>query len=293
MKESEMESPDPKIAEFKQRVHMEWAGDETAAAWQKYYRQMKDQFARVTQALVDAADPKPGMSVLDLASGTGEPSLSLARRVAPAGKVMATDLSEGMLAALQSNASVEDVTNIETRVCDAQDLPFSAASFDLVTSRFGVMFFVEIDIALAQVRRVLKPSGRIAFMVWGAPEPGTYFGAAAMPFIRRLPVKPDPDAPGPMRYAEPGKFAALVNRSGFADVKETSLNLPAPFRGTPEELLTSMLEIAAPFRNAVARLSESDRQEAEEETYGNLRPLYDGMYTNVTAPVHIVTGVSN
>src|SRR5688500_13588643 len=99
-----MQTVDPKIAEFKRRVHAEWAGDDTAGAWQKYYLPMKEQLGAVTQALVESATPQPGMSVLDLASGTGEPSLSLARRVAPAGTVTATDISEGMLQALRVNA---------------------------------------------------------------------------------------------------------------------------------------------------------------------------------------------
>src|SRR6185503_15727235 len=125
-----MEAANEKLDQFKQRVRMEWAGDETAAAWQKYYPQMKEQLAGVTEALVDAAAPLPGMSVLDLASGTGDPALSLARSVAPNGTVTATDLSEGMLAALRSNAADEGVRNIATQVCDAQALPFSDASFD-------------------------------------------------------------------------------------------------------------------------------------------------------------------
>ena len=288
-----METSASKIAEFKQRVDKEWAGDDIAAAWQKYYPQMKEQLAQVTAALVDAASPRMGMSILDLASGTGEPSLSLARRAAPTGKVTATDLSNGMVAALSANAKAEGVTNIETKVCDAQQLPFPEASFDLVTSRFGVMFFVEIGRALAEIRRVLKPGGRIAFMVWGPPAPGTYFGAAAVPYMRRLAVKPDPDGPGPMRYAEPRKLVQVVEAAGFRDVQEKSLSLDAPYRGSPEHLLASMMEIAAPFRNAAATLSEDDRRAAEQEVYKNLRPLYDGTFTKVTAPVHIVTAVSS
>ena len=282
-----------KVAEFKQRVEKEWASDETAAAWHKHYPQMKEQFAQVTEALIDAAAPRPGMSVLDLASGTGEPALSLARRVAPTGKVTATDFSKGMLDVLSANADAEGVTNIETKVCDAHELPFPDASFDLVTSRFGVMFFGEVGRALAEIRRVVKPGCRIAFMVWGAPEAGSAFGAAALPYMRRLAVKPDPDGPGPMRFAEPGKLARLVEGAGFRDVKETSLKFPAPYRGSPEDFLASMMEIAAPFRNAAATLSERDRSAAEQEVYGNLRPLYDGTFTKVTAPVLIVTGVSS
>jgi ubiquinone/menaquinone biosynthesis C-methylase UbiE len=286
-----MDTQESKVAEFKQRVQKEWAGDDTAAAWKKYYPQMKEQFAQVTQALVDAALPRPGLSVLDLASGTGEPALSLARRVGPTGKVTATDLSKGMLAALSGNANAEGVENIETKACDAHELPFPDARFDLVTSRFGVMFFAEIGRALAEIKRVLKPGGRIAFMVWGAPEPGSYFGAAAMPYMRRLAVKPDPDGPGPMRFAEPAKLARLVEAAGFRDVKEQRSSFAAPYRGSPQALVASMMEIAAPFRNAVATLSDDDRLAAEKEADENLRPIYDGTFTTVTAPVLIVTGM--
>ena len=287
-----MDKADFKVAEFKQRVEKEWAGDDTAVAWQKYYPQMKAQLAQVTDAFVEAAAPRPGMSVLDLASGTGQPALNLAQRVAPTGKVTATDLNGGMLAALSANAVAEGVTNIGTKVCDAQDLPFPDASFDLVTSRFGVMFFADVPRVLGEVRRVLKPGGSIAFLVWGAPAPGTYFGAAAVPYMRRLAVKPDPDGPSPMRFADPGKLVRLVEAAGYSEVREKSLNLPAPFRGSPEELLASMMEMAAPFRNAAATLSEEDRSAAQRDVYDNLRPLYDGTFTKVTAPVLIVTAVS-
>jgi SAM-dependent methyltransferase len=279
----------PTVSEFKQRVEKEWGADETAAAWKKHYPSMKEQLADVTKALVAAADPRPGMLVLDLASGTGEPSLSLARAVAPTGRVTATDLNPNMLEALTANARAEGIANIGTRVCDAHALPFPDASFDLVTSRFGVMFFAEVDRALASIKRVLKSGGRVAFMVWGAPEPGTFFGTMVTPFVRRVAVKPDPDGPGPMRFAEPGKLARLIEAAAFGDVNEQRLLLPAPYRGSPDELLGSTLEIAAPFRAAVASLSEDDRKAAEREVAENLRPLYDGTFTRVTAPVVIVT----
>ena len=287
-----MDASHAKVAEFKERVNKEWAGDETAAAWQKYYPRMKEQLGQVTQALVDAAAPRAGMTVLDLASGTGEPALSLARRVGATGKVTATDLSSGMLSALRTNAAAEGVTNIETKVCDAQELPFPDASFDLVTSRFGVMFFANVAGALTDIKRVLTRGGSVAFLVWGAPAPGTYFGAAAMPYMRRLAIKPDPDGPGPLRFAEPGKLAKLIEAAGFSEVRNSALTLPAPFRGSPEELLTSMMEIAAPFRNAAATLSEDDQRAARQEVLENLRSLYDGTFTKVTAPVLILTGVS-
>lgn len=285
-----MESLGRKVAEFKERVVREWAGDDAAAAWQKHHAAMTRQMAGVTQTLVERARPRPGEAVLDLASGNGEPALSLAMAVAPRGSVVATDLSPFMLAALRENAMEEGIENIETHVVDAHEIPFPDGRFDLVSSRFGVMFFVDIDRALGEVRRVLKPGGRITFLVWGAPSPGTYFGAAAVPYMRRLPVRPDPDAPAPMRFAEPGKLLALVQKAGFTDTEETVHMLPAPFIGPPEELLSQMFEIAAPFRNAAANLSDDDREAAEAEALENLRALFDGNAIQLSAPVLVVTG---
>jgi ubiquinone/menaquinone biosynthesis C-methylase UbiE len=286
-----MNATNERVEELKHVVEADWAGDETARVWRKYYPIMKTQLAEVTQALVDTADPKPGMSVLDLASGTGEPSLSIARRVAPVGRVIATDLSPAMLAVLRENATNEDVTNIDTKVEDAHELSFSDNSFDLVTSRFGVMFFVEIDRALGEIRRVLKPGGRAAFLVWGEPKPGTYFGTAVAPFMRRLDQKPDPDGPGPMRYAEPGKLKALVEAAGFREVNEQVASFDARWPGTPEELLASLLEIAAPLRTVVESMPADLREEATQETYANLRPYFDGTNTVLKAPAVIVTGI--
>ena len=279
------------ISAFKQQVAQDWAGDDAVATWQKHFPKMREQMAAVTNALIEAAQPQPGMRILDLASGNGEPALSLARRVAPNGHVTATDLNEGMLSALRANAEADQVTNIETKVCDAHELPFADGSFDLVTSRFGVMFFADTPAALREITRVLKSGGRVAFLVWGPPGPGTYFGAAALPFMRRLAVKPDPDGPGPMRFAESRKLATVLEEVGFVNVEERSANLPAAYRGSPQELLTCMMDIAAPFRNGAATLSHEERTAAEQEALNNLGAVYDGILTKVTAPVIMVTGM--
>jgi len=239
---------------------------------------------------VDAARVRPGMAVLDLASGSGQPALTIARHVAP-GTVTATDLSKAMLSVVADNARSEGIGNVETKVADGQSLPFPDATFDLVTSRFGVMFFADTPRALGEIRRVLKKGGRAAIMVWGAPEPGSQFGTMVLPYTKRLAVKPDPDGPGPMRFAEPGKLRTLVEAAGFRDVKEEILRIPSPFRGTPQEFFASMMDIAVPFRMAVASLSEEDRRAAEQEANANLQALYDGTFTRVTSPVLIVTGL--
>jgi SAM-dependent methyltransferase len=279
------------ISEFQQRVEKEWTAEDAAAAWRKHYRSMTEQLAGVTKAMVDAAAPRPGMAVLDLASGSGQPALTIAGRVVPGGRVTATDLSGAMLSVLADNARAEGVGNVETRVADAQSLPFPDGAFDLVTSRFGVMFFADTPRALGEIRRVLKKGGRAVFMVWGGPEPGSQFGTMVLPYMKRLAVKPDPDGPGPMRFAEPGKLRALVEAAGFRDVKEEMHRIPSPFRGSPQDFFASMMDIAVPFRTAVASLAEEDRRAAEREADENLRALYDGTYTRVISPVLIVSGL--
>ena len=280
------------INEYKQRVKDEWGSQQTADAWQRHYAELKDQFAPITATLVEAAALTPGLQVLDLASGTGEPSLSIAKRVAPGGSVVATDLNPSMLSALRANAEGAGVSNIQTEPCDAHELPFPDGTFDRVTSRFGVMFFVETPRALAEAKRVLKPGGRLTFAVWGQPIPGSYFGSVALPFIKRLPEPPDADAPGPMRFAEPGKLASIYRQAGFQQVEESSHVLDTPFHGTPRQLFDEMVDLAVPFQRVLATLPDEVKSEAEGEVFANLHSLESDGAIRVTAPIVIVSGTA-
>lgn len=279
---------DVKAAQYQQQVLADWATDETASAWQKHYPRMTSQLAGVTRALIEAADPRPGMRVLDLASGPGEPALSLARGVAPDGEVVATDFSPHMLSALRTNAAALGLTNIQMLVADAQELPFGEAEFDLVTSRFGPMFFIDIQKALGHVYRTLKPGGRVAFAVWGPSVPGTYFADTVGPFVRRLATPLDPDGPGPMRFAETGKLANELEASGFEQIEEQIRSIPAAWQGSPEDLLSSVQEIASPFRKIVESLSDEDRQAAYHEAIESMRPRFDGSQVHTQAPILIL-----
>ena len=117
--------------------------------------------------IVERAHVAPGMTVLDLASGHGEPAFALAAAVGPTGHVTATDQGPALLAIAEERARGEGLTNMTFRVADAHALPFPDGTFDRVTSRLGVMYFVELERAMQEVRRVLKPGGRVTFMAWG------------------------------------------------------------------------------------------------------------------------------
>jgi len=121
-----------------------------------------------THALVDYARPQAGMQVLDLASGTGEPAITLASRIGPEGHVVALDLSPELLQIAEERGRERHLTNLTTRQADANNLPFPDQSFDLITSRFGVMFLDED--ALREACRVLRPGSRACFLAWGPFE---------------------------------------------------------------------------------------------------------------------------
>jgi ubiquinone/menaquinone biosynthesis C-methylase UbiE len=108
-------------------------------------------------------------TVLDVAAGTGEPGLTIAT-IVKSGKVVITDLAEGMLEVARDNATKKGITNYETVACDVCELPFDDETFDAVSCRFGFMFFANMLMAAKEMARVLKPGGRIATSVWGAPD---------------------------------------------------------------------------------------------------------------------------
>lgn len=127
-------------------------------------------FGAATALMVDMADVKPGDRVLDIAAGTGEQTLVAARRVGPSGSVLATDVAGGMLEIAAEELRKAGLTNVETRVMDAQHLELESDSFDAVISRMGIMLIPDRDRALAEIKRVLKPGGRLAAIVWSTPE---------------------------------------------------------------------------------------------------------------------------
>src|SRR5260221_2414752 len=155
-----MSTTDIQVEQFKEMVRQEWTDEATVTAWSKWYPQMAVQTQAATKLLLEIAQIKPGIQVLDVAGGAGEPSVSLARAVGANGHVTVTDLSAGMLDANEKNARKAGLTNVSFQQADAHALKFPDQRFDLVTSRFGVMYFADGPEALKEIYRVLKPGGR-------------------------------------------------------------------------------------------------------------------------------------
>ncbi len=282
---------DEMISTFKAMVRDEWTAPATIAGWRKQHPGFVIQLREMAEAVIEAAGIRPGMAVLDLASGTGHPALTIAQRVGPEGHVTATDLSADMLTVAAEYAREAGIANITFRQADAHILPFADASFDAITSTLGAMYFVEIEKALSEIHRVLKPGSRVALACWGAPEQGTYMGSMTVPFFKRVAVPPPPPgAPQPFRFAAPGSLAAELEAAGFTQVAEASPVMDVSWPGHPEDAWQQFYDVAIPLHPIIDGLPPKERQEAIDEVIAGLRPYYDGTQVHLTTAVVVAAG---
>jgi len=197
----------PSADEIRDVQRATWAG--LSAGWEKWDSVIMDQLGPVGAAIIERLDIAEDHQHLDIAAGTGEPGLSIAR-LSPKGRVVLTDLVAEMLDVAARRARAQGVANIETKVCSADDLPFNDATFDSVSVRFGYMFFPDMGKATAEFARVLKPGGRLCSSVWVKPEENPWTTIAMQAVATEAVVAPpDPDGPNMFRCAAPGYVSAL------------------------------------------------------------------------------------
>lgn len=235
-----------------------------AGGWEKWDRFFDEQMAYLNHRLVADARLRTGMRVLDLGSGTGYPALLGAQTVGASGNVIGLDLAKDMLAVAERKAKKLGLHNISFQTGDVTSLPFDSASFDAVTSRFCLMFLPEITKAAAEIARVLRPCGWVATAVWSAPEknPSIGLSMAAIKQVIDLPP-PDPAAPGIFRLAKPGELAGMLQQAGLVDVTDHEF-LGEWSYASADEYYTSLMEIAAPVQNLMAKLSEAQKQDVKQ-----------------------------
>ena len=244
----------------------------------------------VTDALVEYAKPAPGMQVLDLASGTGEPAISLAARVGPQGHVTALDLSADLLEIAEKRARARGLDNFTARQADAHSLPFPENSFDLATSRFGVMFFRDPEGALRELRRVLRPGARACFLAWG-PFDQPYWQSMMGVVHRHVGgALLEPGGPDPFRFAEPGSLSAVLRSAGFCEVQEELKMLPWAWPGSAEEVWEQNRAVAVPFRPMLERVPAGLWPKIHAEVHQDVAQYWDGEKLAFGASVMLASG---
>ncbi|HET8925954.1 MAG TPA: class I SAM-dependent methyltransferase [Candidatus Acidoferrum sp.] len=286
-----MSAADPaKIQIFRERLRVEWTCDTTVAAWRKWQAQIAAFTRGATEAILEAAHLRPGMRVLDLACGVGDPALSIAAEVAPSGRVTATDMGPGMMSLAEELARKKGLTNIEFREANAESLPFADASYDVLTCRFGIMFFPDLARALRECFRVLKPGGRAAFVAWGKKEQ-PFAGTTAGIVLKHLPAPPpppDPDGPSLFMFGEPGRLRRALESAGFTNVHEEDCIVSGRWADSLEQYWVQFTEVAAPFRPLLDQLTPEKKEQARAESLAELKKFWNGKELNI--PLEIVIG---
>ena len=243
-----------------------WGRKESADWWSAGQAARQQIYGAATEMMLDLAGVQVGSRVLDVAAGSGESTLMVARRIGPTGYALAADVSANMLNAAAEAARTTGVTNIETRVVNAENIELESDSFDAVICRIALMLFPNPAKALSGMRRVVKPGGRVAVMVYFGLEKNPYHGIF-QEAVRRMGNIPWP-APGePWMYAlgAPGLLEGLYSGAGFLNVSVHAAPIPRRFPSAAAAVGNMKKATAGDIGELMNRLKETDRDRAWAE----------------------------
>ncbi len=239
---------------------------DAALYWEKHRGVIEQMFAPVAAALVQDAGIRPGQAVLDVATGPGEPALSIAGLVGTKGRVVGVDVVPAMIDAAGREAGRRGLDNTSFRVASADDLPFDDGSFDAVVSRFGVMFFPSPLEGIREMLRVLRPGGKLAMAVWHHARNNPVHSLLSE-ILERFVESPqlDADAPDAFRFAPPGKLLQVAREAGIADARERLLKFTIDAPLSLEEFWVVRTEMSDKLRTKLAQLSQAQVGEIKSE----------------------------
>jgi ubiquinone/menaquinone biosynthesis C-methylase UbiE len=273
-----------------QAVINRWSG--AAPFWEKHRELIREMFEPVTQALVQDAHIGRGHAVLDIATGPGEPALTVAGIVGPEGKVVGIDPIPGMVAAARRETERRGLTNTQFDVGSADELPFAADTFDAVLSRFGVMFFPSPEDSIRGMLRVLKPGGRMALAVWGPLEHNPFYFVTSRVIESYLgPTVPPPGPAEQFRFAESGKLRNMLADAGALAASERPLRFATEAPMSPEEFWGFRFEMSEKLRESVASLSADELNEVKDRVIEGLGEYSTGRGLSFATEVLIVSGM--
>jgi ubiquinone/menaquinone biosynthesis C-methylase UbiE len=272
---------------YKATTREQWQS--AAEAWDRWTPTLQSWLGPPTELMLDLARIGPGNRVLDVAAGAGEPAITAAKRVGPAGSVLATDISSNILAYAQRTAAAQGLTNLETRVMDGEHLALPDAAFDAVLSRVGLIYFPDRQRALAEIWRVLVPGGRIAAMVYSTAENNQFF-SIPIDIIRRRAQLPPPVSgqPGPFSLGGEGVLEAAYRRARFREIAIRTVAAPLRMASAAEYVRFARESFGA-LHQMLAGVTAAEREATWDEITRELRQ-FEGA-AGFVGPCELIVGV--
>lgn len=260
-----------KLQEIRNQQKSSW--NKFSPEWQKWDDLLMTSLSPLKDEIIRLLKLEDDDIVLDIASGTGAPGLDIAEKLEN-GKVFITDLSENMLAFAQENADERNIKNIETKVCDACELPFPDKTFDGISCRLGFMFVPDLQMAAKEMYRVLKDGGRIALSVWDVPEKNFWATAIGTSISKNLNIPPpSPETPGLFRCSKNGMVQDLLQKAGFEETAEKEVDVTLNF-GNAETYWNMTTDVTAPLALALEKADPELKEKIKNEVYQKINQKY-------------------
>ena len=218
----------------------------------------------VSQWLVDAVDPQPGLRMLELAAGPGDTGLRAAELLRPMGTLILTDVSEGMLEIARARAQDLGITNVEFKVMDAEWIDLPTAHVDGVICRWGYMLLADPGAALRETRRVLKPGGTVALAAWDGPEHNPWSSVPNDELVRMGAAEPrDPSAPGQFTWRDPAVIAEALEEAGFvlAEIDQVGFTFRYP---SLDDWWDAQIELSPGLREGLVAMTPEQRDDLRD-----------------------------
>lgn len=256
-----------------------WNG-ETGQNWVTHDALMEDMLQPLGETVLDILAPAVGDRALDIGCGCGHTSLDLASRVGPNGAVTGVDISAPMLTVATSLAGKagDDSAPMAFLEADAQTHAFLASHYDVVFSRFGVMFFEDPVAAFTNIRSAMSPAGRLAFCCWQPRSVNPFMTVPAMAALELLPAPPQPPprAPGPFAFEEADYVDAILQEAGYRDICISPLSQLLEFgRGLPLTEIVERLVQIGPIAQMVRDAPADLQQPVRDRVSAAVAPFYD------------------
>ena len=268
--------------------------EEAGPIWLAFRELLDAQIRPFGEMAMDRVALRHDEHVIDVGCGFGETALELARRVGPGGEVLGIDISTAMLEEARRGAAALGLANAHFENVDAQTHSFPPAAFDLVYSRFGVMFFSDPTAAFVNLRATLRPGGRLAFVCWQSLKENQWAQVPLAVALRHLPAPPapPPNAPGPFALADRERVQQILRAAGFTEVAVEDVHAPLDVGGGTDltsavEFLMNTGQVGRLLREAA---DERIRTRVRDELPAALEPFTAEGIVRLGAAVWIVTG---